>query len=423
MAKKSDGPRTRTVGEALEAVFRRHITKTATPESARRGRRTIDRPAPARPQIPPQVYRMLWDAGIIGVGFGIKESAGSLTPVLAARVYVQQKKPLRNIERRLRVPEQILGSDQAPPIDTDVVAVGRVRPLFDSDRFGPRSDSDPGVRSDAGWLPKDLALLRSPLRPLQAGTSIGPPLMLAGTLGCFVRPIGGGGPHMLSNNHVLAGSRLRIGSGRSSSLETPVADGADIFQPGLIDASEPYILEQLVSGAAQNQPVGKLSKVVPIQTSDPRSGPGSDNFVDAAIAEIGPAVTSPTRNPIFTMPTFLLQPPPDPYDRDDMLYRTVMKVGRTTGATLGVVVDTSARLWIPYGAEDDFDRYAVFANQLVVLPIGRAPDFSASGDSGSSVFDARTSQLIGLLFAGSDAGYTILNPIDRVFQELSIVLV
>src|ERR1039458_303938 len=41
-------------------------------------------------------------------------------------------------------------------------------------------------------------------RPLRIGGSVGHYKITAGTLGCFVLPLGGGALHILSNNHVLA---------------------------------------------------------------------------------------------------------------------------------------------------------------------------------------------------------------------------
>jgi len=102
--------------------------------------------------------------------------------------------------------------------------------------------------------------------------------------------------------------------------------------------------------------------------------------------------------------------------------RAVAKVGRTTGATMGLVVDTQAHLWIPYGAPTDYNRYAWFVDQIVVVPVGGAPTFSDSGDSGSLVFDVKTREIIGLLFAGSSNGETYVNPIGAVLAELSELL-
>ncbi len=418
---KAKASKIRTVADALSVYYRSHA------EAVGRLRVELGQgpprvAVPAAPKIDPSVYRVLWAAGVSGIGFGIKESEGNLIPIPAARVYVGCKKPMSSLERSLRVPAQIPGSEAVgPPLDTDVVAAGALRPLPDSDP-GTRGDSDRGTRSGSDWLAKDLALLRGPIRPLHAGCSVGPPLELAGTLGCFVCKRGADDVYLLSNNHVLAGGRLRIHSRGAARDESPVPDGAPISQPGRIDSSEPYILDQLKHGAAENQPVAELSAAPPILTRDPGvAGAPLENRVDAAIALVD-TPTAPSQSPIYTLPGFGLMPPPSPYDRTQLLYRAVGKVGRTTGSTIGIVVDVDARFWIPYGAPNDYDRYGLFVAQLVVLPVGRAPDFSAAGDSGSAVFDLRSRQLVGLLFAGSDAGYTIVNPIDAVFDALHLEL-
>ena len=430
-ARGGDG-KPRDVREALEQHYRAAFDKT------RRYVRTPDAKGLAQ---------MLWAHGILGIGYGVKETAGALTPVRGARIYVARKQPRRSVDPRGRIPEQLFSDEE--PVDTDVVPVGRFRllakkksankqakpkkrkslgpsgappsgfgaplsPLFGSN-LPPLFGSNLPPLSESAWLSKDLALLRSPQRPLSGGCSIGPeiePGDMAGTLGCFVRD-GAGTTYALSNNHVLAAARL-------SGFPAPVADGAPIFQPGELDRSDPYILDLLRDGQHESTPVGSLSAVVPITPSDPTaSAAPTPNVVDAALAEITDAGALPLGSPIFSMPGIPLRDPPDPYDPANLLLRVVGKVGRTTGATLGVVIDIDARFWIPYGAEDDLDRYAWFVNQIGVVPIGSFPEFSLPGDSGSAIFDALTFDLVGLLFAGGE-GLTLVNPIANVFAELGI---
>ena len=269
-----------TVANVLDDCFRRLLGKTG---------KTVKTKA----RLKKGEAQRLWKAGILGVGYGVKETAGGLTPVLGARVYVRHKRSLKSLNQGERIPEFVLeDSKSGEGLNTDVVAVPGLRPL--------NGDSDPGVLSSRGdsdsngvlstgssWLVKDLAMLRSPHRPLTGGASVGPNLSagdMAGTLGCFVKD-SAGKTYILSNNHVLANSRL---AGHEQDNE--VQPDADIFQPGTLDWSEPYITDMLVHGSKQGDPVAKLAEVVPIQPSDPTvAGPPAENRVDAALARITPS--------------------------------------------------------------------------------------------------------------------------------------
>ena len=385
---------------------------------------------------------LLWRNGILGVGYGVKETAGALTPVFGARVYVARKRSRRSLDAKGRVPEQLFSDSQ--PVETDVVAVDRFSPLAKKEPPAKKRKAGSERRSRGGfgslgplgfgslgplgfgslpplsvssWLAKDLALLRSPQRPMSGGCSVGPELEpgdVAGTLGCFVRKGAGGKTYILSNNHVLADSRL-------TGFDIPIQDGDPIFQPGDLDRSDRYVLDLLRDGAHEQTQVAKLNDVIDIEPSDPRSeAQPAPNVVDAALAEITDSNAEPAGSPLFTLPRVTLKDPPNPYDPKDLLLKVVGKVGRTTGATLGVVVEIDARFWIPYGDPEDFSRYAWFTNQIGVVPIGSNPDFSAPGDSGAAVFDPLDDyRLVGLLFAGGE-GLTLVNPIDEVFSRLGI---
>jgi hypothetical protein len=101
----------------------------------------------------------------------------------------------------------------------------------------------------------------------------------------------------------------------------------------------------------------------------------------------------------------------------------VAKVGRTTGATRGVVIAAELdNVSVGYDAGN-----AVFDNQIEIQTSGGGP-FSQGGDSGSLIVDSDM-QAVGLLFAGSDSGgpnnlgLTYANPVGEVFRALSVSLV
>jgi hypothetical protein len=82
---------------------------------------------------------------------------------------------------------------------------------------------------------------------------------------------------------------------------------------------------------------------------------------------------------------------------DGIAGRKVWKVGRTTGLTVGEVIDDSATVKVWYG-----DRWVRFDDQILVQ--GR----SHGGDSGSPTFvmvgdqPSEHDAFVGLLFAGGD---------------------
>ncbi|NIN01366.1 MAG: hypothetical protein GTO24_25725 [candidate division Zixibacteria bacterium] len=102
----------------------------------------------------------------------------------------------------------------------------------------------------------------------------------------------------------------------------------------------------------------------------------------------------------------------------DDLGAPVKKSGRTTELTTGTIDTVSATVNVKYGM---FEK-ANFVDQIIIAN----PDveISAGGDSGSAVLD-EDNKLIGLLFAGSEAGAgepatAIINPIRHVFNLLDL---
>jgi hypothetical protein len=91
------------------------------------------------------------------------------------------------------------------------------------------------------------------------------------------------------------------------------------------------------------------------------------------------------------------------------LYQSVRKHGRTTGHTLGVVMDVAADFTMNYGVQT-----ADFEDQIAIVGAGGA--FSQPGDSGALVVDGVSRRPVGLLFCGG-GNTTFANPIDLVLQR------
>jgi hypothetical protein len=88
---------------------------------------------------------------------------------------------------------------------------------------------------------------------------------------------------------------------------------------------------------------------------------------------------------------------------------TVMKSGRTTSYTTGVIQVLDASVQVNYGP----DRLARFEGQIIASPM------SEGGDSGSLALDSPGRRAVGLLFAGSTQA-TIFNPIQEVLDQLRV---
>ena len=207
------------------------------------------------------------------------------------------------------------------------------------------------------------------IRPTPCGVSVGHVSTTAGTLGCLVEV--DGQRYVLSNNHVLA----------DTSNGTP---GDSIVQPGPLDG-----------GTSQADDIAILYDFEPIDFA------GAANRIDAAIA----SVIDPSQvDPSIMVLGLASNPPIAPSMGQD-----VAKHGRTTGFTIGYVVDVSFDGYVSYGAAGT----AWFEDQIVIeSDNGR---FSEPGDSGSLIVHSPTSHPVALLFAG-DEQRTLGNPIDQVLN-------
>ncbi|GAH11748.1 unnamed protein product, partial [marine sediment metagenome] len=164
-----------------------------------------------------------------------------------------------------------------------------------------------------------------------------------------------------------------------STLQFPKANiGDPIYQPG------PY------DGGTVNDTVGSLSWYKPIDTEN-------SNLIDAA----------------------LWQPSSPDLMSDEILDigvprgigtakvgDIIQKSGRTTGLMSAEVIDINATVNVGYG-----DFKADFHNQIITDIIG------SPGDSGSASMDNSGTNLVGLLFAGSQY-VTIHNHINNVLNAI-----
>ncbi|MDP9380175.1 MAG: S1 family peptidase [Chloroflexota bacterium] len=228
-------------------------------------------------------------------------------------------------------------------------------------------------------------------RPIVGGLSISPiNVQYVGTLGCFVSRSGlDGGEEVfaLSNNHVLADvDRLPLG--------TP------IVQPG--PEQSPATPPEDVFAA--------LSAVIPL-----RFPTGLDvapvNEFDAAIALVTDRALIQT-GVIFGgvpyAPSRVVPPVPG---------MRVVKAGRTTGITRGLVTATNVDgVQVNYGTYQA-PRLAVFNETIEIASPDEDTPFSMPGDSGSVVVEEATGHPVALLFAG-DGRHTTTCDLGALCRQL-----
>jgi hypothetical protein len=225
------------------------------------------------------------------------------------------------------------------------------------------------------------APLTGQYRPVPIGVSVGNNgECAAGTIGCVVEK--GGQKYLLSNNHVLA-------------RQNNAAIGEDIVQPGRYD-NKPKCANEVATDK-----VADLSEFVPIVFTT-----SANNRVDAAIA-----LYSTTDITCATLPAYYGLPSSTTVAATVGL--AIKKVGRTTSLTTGTVTAINATVNVGYSVGT-----ARFTGQIVTTS-----RFSRSGDSGSLVVtNDGTNRPVGLLFAGSSGGGTILNPIGEVLSAFNVTV-
>ncbi len=216
-------------------------------------------------------------------------------------------------------------------------------------------------------------------RAVPIGVSTGHPAISAGTIACRVKDASGN-VYALSNNHIYA-NQSRAGIGDA------------VIQPGIYDG-----------GASPADDIGTLFDYEPIVFST-----SANNVIDAAIALSTPKLLGNAT-------------PPDGYGLPKSTTATVsfgakvMKYGRTTGQTSGMVKGTNVIVNVQYDA-----GVARFVDQILI----HGGNFSAGGDSGSLVVlsakGAHDRRPVGLLFAAGNR-FAIANPIDVVLTRFGVTV-
>lgn len=313
---------------------------------------------------------------VVGVGIGPKsvQKAATGSPKHSIVILVREKLPEDKLHVSQVVPKKLDG------IETDVIEVGNIRLLSRMER-------------------------RDPIQP---GVSIGHYKITAGTFGALVRDKNTGEPLILSNNHVIANGtngRDKRGKVGDPVLQPGPHDGGtmdDII--GRVDRFSP-VHRLLMSptcprAAAAEKCVNAVCRLMaPAYVIKVLRQTEQDNLIDAALAK--PVNANVLRPQILGLGEIKGTARAE-------VGMSVVKSGRTTGVTKGVIQATDVTVQVDMGDGEQ----AVFHDQVIATPM------SQGGDSGALVLNDQR-RAVGLLFAGSEKT-TVFNKIQHVIDQLSI---
>jgi hypothetical protein len=248
-------------------------------------------------------------------------------------------------------------------------------------------------------------------RPIPMGVSVGNtpsfPFLYVGTAGLLVHSVTApASKFILSNNHVLGTASQRHWFSSALCPNTATIGRTWTLQPGTLDiGSDP--------GNDPSYQVGVVANFWQLSET-------GINVIDAALSLTDSARA---RSEILGIGQ------PKAGMRSAGIYEGVVKSGRTTGVTVGTVMDINCTCPIAYGEHGECGSYT-FAGQIAIFGVSPgafslATDneynpFSRPGDSGSAVLDAGTSTPVGLLFAG-DPLLAYANRISSVYRLLGVL--
>ncbi|MDA2583372.1 hypothetical protein PDR31_28350 [Bacillus cereus] len=308
---------------------------------------------------------------VVGAGMGFVQGKEVIQVFVSKKVPRSQLKAVEQIPTELEtnqvIPKEING------IKTDVIQTGY---LF---------------AGNQQTLQVDTQTLSTRVRPAKGGYSVAHRNVTAGTIATcvyYILPNGSTNPpahgygipnryYILSNNHVLANSN-------NANIGDP------ILQPGPIDG-----------GSDPTDWIATLSRFIPITFSSQVPLENQNNLVDAAIAEAPFHQIDRSIHWIGSVQGWRRK-------QNVTVGTRVMKTGRTTNHTHGVITAVNATVDVNYGS----GKVARFRDQIVTT------NLSSGGDSGSLI-TTNDDVAIGLLFAGS-ASVTIANQMEHVRSLLGI---
>lgn len=326
------------------------------------------------------------------------DSARELKQAIAARLLPRIETTITTRSAFGRAAEPLARAEEAPPsLAVGVAPAGRGYKLAvrvqkrafqesrELDLITKQAKGEVEVRYVGRIAKRAAPWYQQRQRPVVIGCSIGHVAVTAGTLGCFVRPRGGGGLCVLSNNHVLAN-------------ENRGKRGDAIVQPGSLDG-----------GRSPDDAVATLGDFIQVKKS-------ARNHVDCALGELSGGINAQTTK---LRGLGKLAGLGDAFLGEGT---EVAKIGRTTGLTRGRVTAFEMDNVVV-----SYDIGNLRFDDQVEIEGAHAGPFSDGGDSGSLIVSADKGG-VALLFAGSDQGgangqgLTYANPLRTVLDALKVDL-
>jgi hypothetical protein len=326
---------------------------------------------------------------VVACGIGYKVRGSERTEEPCVMVSVTQKQPAAALSARDLIPAQVDG------VLTDVIETGQIVAL--------------GVDR------------RSVQRPVRPGMSIGHRFGTAGTVACLVRRQGE--VFIISNNHVLALLNkaklgdliLQPGPGDGGTLEDAVGELAEFVPLHFLDET----LTEVDTHPTQPGRAGLLGWLAGLFGREPSLGTKSGHpepTVSPPTNTVDAALVSPLEDIEFSANIVDVGGPPLGMVSPRLGMR-VMKSGRSSGITEGLIIQTDVTVDVAYEG-----RAARFVDQIMVSPLDfiQGSAFSERGDSGSLVLNYQR-EAVGLLFSGSDT-VSVVNPLNAVLSALQVDL-
>lgn len=318
--------------------------------------------------------------GVVHVGFGYKQKAGVTTQQLCFRVYVREKKPLSAIPASEVIPSELLG------IPTDVLIV-------------PASSKLASCENVASYSPLVGGIGIADMKQFLAGTGD----LHMGTLGFFATANGASGRDnivLLTNNHVFANAGGVNGDRVYQPRLTETASGDVVMPPP--DAQHPI-------GTIDN--IGQQGQYAYTYDGDTAAG---SYYVDCATAKIDTCFSSWCNcNCGVSFANSILGLAIGGSDAIEGVQRVrsqdlpsggtypVTKVGRTTGRTVGKIVDAAGTTT----DSSSVDQTDVLLIENVGPNCGGGTVFADHGDSGSVIVNDDR-KIVGLLYGGDTGAGT-----------------
>jgi hypothetical protein len=314
-------------------------------------------------------------SGVLGVGVGLKASAGKFTKQLSWVVFVRKKKPLTNLSQAEIIPAEMFG------YPTDVWQVPSLR------RLGCTIDDKFDVLVGGARISN---LKRYTATSNLAGDDLG----TLGFFGTLNSSSSRDNIVLISNNHVISANGAAVGD--------------PFFQPGLTGSSPNFSLTR-----ENMHPIGTIENLGlqgehPFQyPGDPPPAPGAPPslyHVDCATVKVSTSFSSCCHTNCGTKFANILhnlnQAPGMPSSdvtgierlssqsyvtSPDYPHYKVFKVGEKTGWTVGEIA-IPTMTWI-----DPVDSSIVYNNVMIISDAGPncggGSVFAAAGDSGSVVLN------------------------------------